>query len=80
VTAFPTARIIDAATRGPGSTRTRPGFSTCVRRPSSRPPTSQAPTTSRSTCSGMALAKMPWNHPAAGIDVDAVLRALGKDA
>ena len=29
---------------------------------------------------GMALAKMPWNRPAAGIDVNAVLRALGKDA
>jgi rhodanese-related sulfurtransferase len=33
------------------------------------------------TCAlGMALAKMPWNHPAADVDVDAVLRALSKDA
>ena len=29
---------------------------------------------------GMALAKMPWNRPAADIDVDAVLRALSNDA
>ena len=28
---------------------------------------------------GMALAKMPWNRSAAGIDVNAVLRALSKD-
>ncbi len=32
------------------------------------------------TCAlGMALAKMPWNRPAADVDVDAVLRALSQD-
>ena len=74
MTATPTARTIDVATLRSRLDEDAPRIGAAVG-------ASLAVAAISNTCAlGMALAKMPWNRPAADIDVDAVLRALSNDA